>query len=313
MQVIRRRGFVLLVIWLLPVCGIAQSLFLRDTVSLFSVARLADSGSSPVKYQLAQDLEYSLSFSGLQFTNWHQGADADVLSLLHHVKYRMLFTNLRKIKITNFLTHDLGIQYFFDSIFKFQPDESNLDTRIEFDLGKRVNVTIFSKLSTCLFNTYLYEAALNGARVKKLRASFLSPLLWSVSSGFGWTQPGMGTLSLGLVTTKLTWLRNRLVYPQQDVAISYGVPDGKSHLFEYGLSMHLLVDKEVLKRVHWNCDLLVFKNYQKPVDLVMKNIIGVKISRFLKISIQTRLNYEQEVSRYLQVENQLSVGFYYNL
>jgi hypothetical protein len=286
---------------------------MMDSTRLFSISRLADSGSSPVKFQLAQDLEYSLSFSTLQFVNWQQGTDAGVLSLLHHVKHRILFTNLRKVKISNFLSHDLGIQYFFDSIFRFQPDESNLDTRIEFALGKRVNVTIFSKLSTCLFNSFFYETVLNGPSLKKLRASFLSPLLWSMSSGLGWTQPGLGTFSLGLVTTKVTWLRNRMVYPQQDLAVSYGVPDDKSHLLEYGLSMHLLVDKEVLKRVHWNCDLLVFKNYQKPVDMVMKNIIGVKISRFLKISIQTRLNYEKEVSRYLQVENQLSVGFYCNL
>jgi hypothetical protein len=258
-------------------------------------------------------VEYSLSFSALQFANWQQGPDAGVLSLLHHVKHRLQFTNMKKIRISNLLSHDLGIQYYYDSVFRFQPDENNLDTRIEFALGKRVNITFFSKLSTCMFNTYFYGSELNGTRVKKLRAAFLSPLSWSMSSGFGWTKPGLGSLSLGLITTKVTWLRNKLLYPQQDMAVTYGVPDNENHILEYGISMHLLIDKDILKRVHWNCDLLVFKNYQKPVDLVMKNFIGVKISRFLKISIQTRVNYEKDVSRYLQVENQLSVGFYCNL
>jgi hypothetical protein len=77
--------------------------------------------------------------------------------------------------------------------------------------------------------------------------------------------------------------------------------------------MQILLDKDVFKRVHWNCDVLIFKNYRKPVDLVMKSIIGIKITKYLRTSIQTRVFYEQEMSKSIQFENLVSLGLYFCL
>jgi len=73
--------------------------------------------------------------------------------------------------------------------------------------------------------------------------------------------------------------------------------------------MHVLIDKEIGRWGKWDCDILVFKNFNKPVDLVLKNLIGIKINKFIKTSIQTRLIYEEDVSKSLQMENLISLGF----
>jgi hypothetical protein len=69
-----------------------------------------------------------------------------------------------------------------------------------------------------------------------------------------------------------------------------------------------MIEKDILKKLHWNFDLLLFKNYNTPPDMILKNLFGLRINRFLKTSLQTRIFYEEKLSRQLQFENILSVG-----
>jgi len=309
----KREGLILLCAWLMSVTGGGQNLVWKDSVVLVTLNSPADPGISLVKFRLTQDMEYSFTFANILFLNWQQGDHTNLVSLLHHLKYRSQVSNDRNVIIRNSFMHDLGIQYFFDSVSRFQPDENTLNTQVEVRIGKNIAFSVFSNITTRIFNSYLYATDPAGNLLKTLSASFLTPLLWTLSTGLGWSFPKIGTLNLGLSAAKLTWIHNRKVYEKPEVEEFYGVPREKSYVFEYGLSVHLLVDKNFLKCVHWNCDLLVFKNYEKPVDLMMKNLIGIRINKFLKTSIQTRLYYENDVSRSIQVENIVSLGFYFNL
>ena len=64
--------------------------------------------------------------------------------------------------------------------------------------------------------------------------------------------------------------------------------------------------------VRWNCDLLFFKNYKKPVDMTLRNLFGIRINKFLKTTVQTRILYEKKIIDHLQVENMISIGFYFH-
>ena len=308
-----RGGFILLCGWFLAFNGAAQKLVWKDSIVISKLVVPADSTVSTVRFRLLHDLEYAFSCNTLFFLNWQQGDHTNLIAILHHLKYRSHFTNDKNFKICNSFIHDLGIQYFPDSISCFQPDENALDTQVDFRVGKNISCTLFSNITTRLFNSYRYGTDQAGNMLKILSASFLTPLLWTFSTGFGWTWPLFGTLSLGLSAGKFTWIRSKEIYDHLGTGEFYGVPKSKGYAFEYGLSIHVLVDKDFLKRVHWNCDVLIFKNYEKPVDLVMKNVIGIRINKFIKTSIQTRLFYEKEVSKNIQVENLVTVGFCFNL
>ncbi|MCX6269385.1 MAG: DUF3078 domain-containing protein [Bacteroidetes bacterium] len=277
------------------------------------MADRADSGISPVKFLLTQNISYSLSCNALLFFNWQRGDNFNNVSLLHHFRYRSELTDNRSVAVRNSFTHELGIQYFFDSISRFLPDENTLDTQVDVRMGKNFSMAVFSSLTTRLFNSYRYTAGSAGNLIRNRSASFLTPMLWTLSSGFGYAFPHLGSLSLGLSAVRLTWIRDREVYRQQNLLEFYGVPKDKSFMIEYGFSLHLLVDRDFLKRIHWDCDLLIFKNYRKPVDMVMKNLIEIRISKFIKTTIQTQLYYEKEVSKTLQVMNMVSLGFYFIL
>ncbi|MFZ4520525.1 MAG: hypothetical protein ACOYNC_02400 [Bacteroidales bacterium] len=146
-----------------------------------------------------------------------------------------------------------------------------------------------------------------------LIASFLTPLVWTFSAGPGCKLKGIGGFSLGITAAKLTWVYNKMVYQSQQTSEFYGVPREKGHVLEYGLTFQLLVDRNIFNRIHWNCDLKIFKNYGKPVDILVKNLIGIRIGKYIKTSVQTRISYEKEVSARLQMENLVTLGFFVSL
>lgn len=298
---------------LMPSAGHGQNLVWKDTVVLAPLKNHGDSGTSPVRLRLTWDAEYTLLSNSLVFLNMEYLKNANFISLLHQLKCHMTVAGDKKFRISNFLTHDLGVQYFFDSITRFQPDENTLDTRVEVVPGENISLSLTSLLSTRLFNSYTWSEDRTGHRIKNPGSSFLTPLLWTFSSGIGLAVPRLGTLSVGLSAGKFTWIMNRRVFSRTDLSVFYGVPREKRFIFEYGLSIRLLVNYNFLDRIQWNCDLLLFRNYGKPVDISVKNLIGFRINKFVKASIQTRLNYEKEVSKRVQVENLISIGFYFTL
>ncbi len=293
--------------------GFSQNFHRLDSIFLVPVSRLAGSGALPVACRLVQEMDYSLTGSGMVWVNRQHDRNAVELSLLQHARFQSQFDLVRNLKIVHCYVSDLGVEYFFDSISRFRPDENSLESRIEICLSGKWNVTLFSRLSTRLSNDYVYQASVSGTRCKVLSTSFLTPLTWTFSAGLGWTLPRYLTLGLGLSSAKLTYVRNRAVYDQLQVPVFCGVPKTKSHIFEYGVSMHLVVDHDFTGVIHWNCDLLLFKNYQKPVDLVMTSLVGIRFNRFLKANLRTHLSYDTDLSRKLQMDNMISAGFCFSL
>jgi hypothetical protein len=298
---------------MLPSVAGGQNLVINDTLVLLNLGLLDKSKAPLLQYCFSQDLEYWFTASDLLLINWQHGDDRTQVSLLQNLKYRSRFNNSRNFTISTSFVHLLGLQFFFDSLTCFQPDENTLDTRIDLRIRKNLTFNILANFSTRLFNSYQYSSGQSGKVIKTLNSSFLTPLLCTFSAGFGLIVPKLGRLNLGVSAAKLTVVSNKNIYEELGVTDFYGVPKNRNHAFEYGLSMQILLDKDVFKRVHWNCDVLIFKNYRKPVDLVMKSIIGIKITKYLRTSIQTRVFYEQEMSKSIQFENLVSLGLYFCL
>jgi hypothetical protein len=293
---------------LTPAPGVGQRLVLQDSLTLRSLKNFGPAGTSLVACQVIQDLTYGLSGSGMLFFNWDHDWNKNSAMIQHQLKYRILVNVEKHLLLSNTLSHVLGFQWIFDSINRFQPDENVMETRLALNLSDKIHFMFHSRLNTRLFESFDYHSTLTGAVERVLAASFLTPLQMTFSTGFGLKIPDWLTLDLGLTGVKFTYVLNQEIFRQQGVELFYGVPNGKDHVFEYGMTMHLLIDKDLLKWIHWNCDLLLFKDFNEPVDVTLKSLLGVKINRFLKTSLQTRLFYEEAVSRKIQVENTLLFG-----
>jgi len=260
-----------------------------------------------------QELEYSVSFSNYLFLKWYHDKNANNVILLQKLNYKFSLSGDSLVTFSGSLAHNLGIQSFLDSITKVHTDDNTLNTCFEIRIVKNLGFSITSNLVSQLLNGYDYSVTNSGALVRTMNSSFLTPLLWTFSGGLSLAWPAFGSLSLGLSSAKLTYIRDRSIFEKQKVSKFYGVEQGKNHFFEYGLSLQLLVDKNFLDRVKWNCDLLVFKNYNSPVDVTLKNNFGIRINKYLKVGIQTRIFYEEMVSRSIQLENVVTIGAFLHL
>jgi len=267
---------------------------------------------TPGHFSFNNELDYSISASGYYFMNGPGDKTAGQLAFLHSLSYKLRISS-KKFQFTNDLVHNLGLVYYIDSISKFQTDENTLTTRITYEVIKNVHFTASSILTTRIFNSWDISQNAGGSVVKTINSSFLTPLICTFSGGLGLDFRGTGMIDIGISSAKLTYLLDRNIFEKTGRDSFYGVEKGRSSFLEYGLSFHVLIDRLIGKKIQWNCDILLFKADKSAVDMTFKNLFAYKINRFLKTSLQTRLFYDEDVSKQLKMENILTLGFDFHL
>ena len=263
-------------------------------------------------YSQNNELSYSIAVTGYSSVNETKDRSAWQLAFFQTLKYKFTFSS-RRFHLSHDLTHDLGLLYYIDSISKFQTDENTLTTRLSYDASGFLQFTASSILKTRIFNAWDIATAQDGSQVRTLSSSFLTPLICTFSCGFGFILPKTGILDIGVSSAKLTYIYDRGIFEKTGLEQFYGVARGKRSCFDYGLSLHLLIDRALGNRLHWNCDLLLVKAANVSPDLSLKNLFAYRINRFLKTSLQTKLFYDEDVSMQLKMENLLSIGFDFRL
>ena len=301
--------------WLLTACFLSARLVAQDLnwdSSCNSLVFRAALPKIPGRFSFKNDLEYSIAISGFYFMNGPRDKTAGQFAFLQSFKYQFRISSSR-FQFTNDFVHNLGLMYYIDSISKFQTDDNTLPTRITYDAVKCVKISASSILTTRIFNAWDVSQSAGGSVVKSISSSFLTPLICTFSGGPGFNFRETGMLDIGVSSAKLTYIQDRGIFDKTGRDSFYGVKKGQSSFLEYGLSLHLLVNRLIGKKLQWDCDLLLFKADKSAVDMTLKNLFAYRINRFLKTSLQTRLFYDEDVSRKLQIENLLSFGFDFHL
>lgn len=289
-----------------PAAG--QVFLVMDTARIPLLPDAASGGLGLMRFRIKTETDYALTASLISSVNNPQPGMQDQLLLQHALRHSWTITKPDRFTVTNSVLHRLGIQYFPDSLTRAHPDETLFITRMEYRLTKSTAVAFDSELSTRLFNSYNYLPDDSNQIRRVLISSFLTPLVWNMALGLTYKIPQTGSVALGISGLKLTCLRDTSVFSSLGETVFHGVKRGTNHLLEYGFSGRIQTDRTFWKSVHWNCDLLVFKGYNKPVDLVLRNLIELRLMKFLVISLQTRILYDEDISRRLGVENILSAG-----
>jgi hypothetical protein len=285
-----------------------QELFFNDSMLVAMDVQLP--GEKPlVLYRFRQQIDYKLSFSGLLNFQWEHDPAANHIALLGNLNYTSTITNERRLKFQASLIQDLGFQIFFDSITRFFPDVTSIISQIEVKISRCFSYSLNTNLTSRIFSDYRYFTDQNGDLVKSMQSGFLTPMIVTFSSGFGWNLPLWGSVCLGLTGGKITYIRSREIFEILKVEKYYGVPAGRQTLFEYGVSLLLTIDRNLAKRLKWTSEMMLFKNYIKPVDITVKSLLEWRFGRNLSGSLQTRLFYEKEITKKLQIDNIITLGF----
>ena len=301
--------------WMLVVCFLstrlaAQNLNRDDSCnSLIFTKALA---KIPGRFNYKNEFDFNISVSGNYFINGPGDKTAGQLAFLQRLKYKLRISSSR-FEFTNDLVHNLGMLYYIDSISKVQTDENTLTTRLSYEVTNFLQFTASSVLTTRIFNAWDVLQGSGGSVVRTINSSFLTPLICTFSGGLGFNFRKTGMLDIGISSAKLTYIRDRNIFDKTGRNSFYGIVKGRNNFIEYGLSLHLFIDRLFGKKLQWNCDLLLFKADRSPVDMTLKNLFAYRINRFLTTSLQTRLFYDEDVNRQLRMENMLSFGFDFHL
>jgi hypothetical protein len=298
---------------LLWISGYSQELSLKEMIARHLVRNSINIGSIHDKIRFTDELDYTLTANGFILVNWLHDNKVNQVNIFQNLKYQYLLQNDRTFRFSGTFNHNLGFQHYFDSITKVNIDDNILSARLDIMIDGRLAFTINSNITSRLMNGFDYVTTDSGRQIKVLNSAFLTPLIWTLSSGIGYTWKNFGFINLGLSSCKLTSILNNQIFSIREITNYYGIEKGKTHLLEYGFTIQLLIDKDVFRMLHWNCDLLLFKNYHSPVDLAFKNLLGLRINKFLKATLQTRMFYEEKLCKHLQFENLLSLGLYLHL
>ncbi len=266
----------------------------------------------PRRFTFNNNLDYSVSLSGYYSMNGNSNKTDCQFAFNQNIRYNFS-VGARSFHLSNNLVHSLGLLCYFDSLSRFQTDENTLTTRLSYDISGSIQISVSSILSTRIFNEWDVTTGPGGSVIRTNTSSFLTPMLGTFSGGVGFRFRNSGTLDIGISSAKLTFIRDRGIFDKTGRDTYLGIKRGRNSVFEYGLSLHLLIDRSVGKKIQWNCDLLLFKSDNMGMDLTFKNLFACKINRFLKTSLETRLFYDEDVSKQLRMENLLSLGFDFHL
>lgn len=286
----------------------AQQLVWKERNNVSVLALPEDTLLTFLRLKIIQKMDYSFFLSGGLYHNWGHDLNANQVILMQDLVYQCQGETKSRFRFTEKVTHHLGFQYLVDSLSRFHIDDNQFETRMEYRFGKKQSAFLSALVSTRLFNLYNFSVNDSSEMVRTLAASFLTPLTALFTGGIQLKWPLFGSLSIGVTSAKLTWVRDQEIYETLETDIFHGVPKGKEGVFEYGLSLQLLIDHDLLKWLHWDCDLLIFKNTNLPPDISLKNNLGIKLAKLIRIRIQTRIYYEEQVKKEVQLENFISAG-----
>jgi hypothetical protein len=291
------------------VTGHTQGLVLKEKFAGFLFRGSSPVGALSSKTRYDGELDYTLTTNGLIIVNRLHDDRPDQVNVFENLKYRCFLHDDKTFRLTGIFTHNLGFQHYIDSITRINIDDDNLYLRLDYMISGKASLMLLSNFTSRLTNGFDYIVSDSGNQLRILSSSFLTPLIWTASFGINYLLKDYGWVSLGLSSFKLTSILNKGVFGGGQIMKYYGIEQGKTHLLEYGVTFQLQIDRNISQTLHWDCDLLLFKNYNSQVDLALKNLIGLKINRYLKASLQMRVFYEEERCKHLQFENLLSVGF----
>jgi hypothetical protein len=290
-----------------------QSIVRSDSLKLSIQSWFPKSKKQPLRFIYTPRVDYTAAAGLTLSLNRREASGSNNLSLNQVFRYQCIVSRAGKFTLTNTCFHRLGFRIFFDSITEISFDENSLNTRLDVKLYRKISIAAESEIATRLFNRFCMIPSDTGHATRFLEAGFLTPMTWNLSTGLTLPLKDFGYVLFGISGAKLTVIRDQRVFANPGVVTFYGITPGHNHLFEYGMTMKMMIDQRFLKICRWYCDLLLFKPFHQQADMHLKSLFEVRISRYWVLSVQTRIIYEHEACPYIQLENLASFGFSFRL
>ncbi len=285
-----------------------QQLLFHDSLAVALNDRF-DDGRPLLLYRMDGKIDYSVMASAMKFSHWEKEPGVDHILLIHKLNLNSVLSVARKFQLAHSLYQDLGLQYFFDSISRFQPDITKAEARYDYTIAKYATIAFRFSLSTRVSNAYHYYQDTTGGISKQLQSSFLTPMIGTFSGGIAWKNPKYLSSYMGIAGGKFVYIHENQIYDEMGVEKFHGVEKGRHTLLDYAILVQLLVDKKLFRSLAWTFEANILKKVKFSPEVLIKNGFILRIGKYITAGLQTRVIFEEEISLTWQTENILTIGF----
>lgn len=241
---------------------------------------------------------FNFTFSQVSLTNWAAGGE-------NSVSANMLFNlfakyNKNRISLENNLDFGYGI------LKQSSAKSRKTDDKIDFS----------SKLGYLIRNNSFFAALVNfktqsmpgynypNDSVKI--SNFMSPAYLLFASGYDFKKKDIFSCFIAPVTGKVTFVNDELLANSGAFGVEAAVVDtagniikkGNRSRIEFGGYIKTVLNIKLAENINLNSKLELFSNYFKNpqnIDIYWENLIGMKINKYLAVSINTVLIYDDDV------------------
>lgn len=239
-------------------------------------------------------------------SNWAAGGEENVFGINTIINYLLNYKG-EKFNWDNFLDFALGFQN-ATSFERFR----KIDDRIDFTskYGRKISSDWSAGLLFNFFSQMLAGYAYTADTAVKI-SNFLSPGRILLSPGFDF-RPGT-RFSLFISPATVRWIFKR--DPDFLDKEMFGVEAGKKVATELGAFVTARYLAQFTSWALFSSRLDLFSNYSNDpqnIDILMNNLLTLKITRNLATSLSLDLIYDHDVIQKLQVKEILGIGLTLN-
>ena len=229
----------------------------------------------------------SLNFAQVSLTNWSQGGESS-----YAINALSAF-NLNYNKDNNSWANSIDLGYGIQKIGDKDPGKTDDHIELLSKYGRKTGNNWF--LSGMLnFKTQFTQGYKNTDAGRVVISDFMSPGYLMLSIGMEYKKDDSFFVSLSPVSGKITIVSNDSL----STAGSFGVEPGNTTRSEFGGSVKISLNKDIMENVNLSTTLDLFSNYietPQNIDISWRALVSMKINKFLSANLSTHLLYDDDI------------------
>ncbi len=288
----------------------------KDTLTLITTKQIE---SKPPNYLLyyAYNYDFYTTFMLEKAENpIDPSADKDNLFFYYNFTFNSR-VNIKKFRWNFYFFNEYGRKKYFDS-FSVKTDDlyyfkNSFNQPI---IKNKIAINLMANVKSQFWTTYNYREDTNGLQQRYKYSSYFSPGYILYSSGITYNFWENSSAELGLLSGKITKIKHQYIFDERATDKLYGLKKGQKGKVQFGLNLQFnVITKKFGKHIIWEH----FSQTYMPnehfgdisnVTFEMNNALHYLFLKYLRVSVRTKVNYDQNIQEKPQIINQLSIGFY---
>lgn len=255
------------------------------------------------------------------FSNWQPGGDNNLAgnaSLNYDFNYKK-----GPWSWDNKILASYGVTINDDDGTRKTDDRFELNTVLGRAMKRQYwSFSFFMNFRTQFSNGYDYNDDFVGNNEDFPTSGFFKPAYWSYGPGFLWKKSNSLNVNIAPLSSKFTFITNEVFtindddssnvfYESSNDVETYGVPAGKSHLYEFGMNIRGYYKFNIMENISMENILNLYSNYlnkPKNIDIDYTLNFVMKINDIFSTNLTFQTVYDDNAFRGFQIREVFGLG-----